>query len=378
MKKRVEIVINQSRSVTTFFNRVLENFERKFDGFPAILLGGSSTPAIQEESIDYTDFLDPNIIDEIANSFVDQAKPPCPDIPRETCFDADPDGDYCANISALTFDFLDLPTSWIVSNRISSGLVYNNPVSGFINAQYEWLWNSPPSGSGLPSSAGEDVESRYYMSYKTDSFFPSSVPSGTPARTVGLHCKLGRSPSSVSCATTWELYAGNWGTSQPAWDNLGTPVASGFIPAGVTEVEIDAHWVPEHPLYIQYVFVNTSDTGEGGPFPAQTCAERGTPSQAEGDFPYNRFFIVRSTGNEYSLCATLPGNGNCSGETTVGDLERFGAVYSADLDVEYFSNVWFDDVEAIRDVDFTASDNTITPIAPLDEDVIVKARYLVR
>lgn len=86
--KNKSVVISQRRSVTTFFNRTLENFERKFDGFPAILLGANQTPAVNEDSDDYSGFLDQDIIDEIAQSIQNGAAPPCPDVAGIECIDA--------------------------------------------------------------------------------------------------------------------------------------------------------------------------------------------------------------------------------------------------------------------------------------------------
>lgn len=87
IKKRTDITIHNSRSVTEFFNRTLDNFERKFDGFPAIQLTPPSVPALQEESPDYSEYVD-EIIDNIAQREIGGFTPPCPDVDVGGCVDA--------------------------------------------------------------------------------------------------------------------------------------------------------------------------------------------------------------------------------------------------------------------------------------------------
>lgn len=83
MKKKQNVTIEQGRSVTTFFNRVLENFERKFDGFPALIEGARETPAIAENSDPYLSYNPQDIIDAIARSVLDASIPPCQTIEGE-------------------------------------------------------------------------------------------------------------------------------------------------------------------------------------------------------------------------------------------------------------------------------------------------------
>lgn len=81
IKKKTEITIHQGRSVSNFFRKNLEYFERKFDGFPAISLTPASVPAIQEGAEAYDNFNAEEIIDNIATAIVNSsgAIPPCPD-----------------------------------------------------------------------------------------------------------------------------------------------------------------------------------------------------------------------------------------------------------------------------------------------------------
>lgn len=78
LHKKQELTVSNRRSVTTFFNRMMEQFERKFDGFPASVEGGAM-PAVTEDThadytgveIDITDYLDkpqcPDVVDPATN-----------------------------------------------------------------------------------------------------------------------------------------------------------------------------------------------------------------------------------------------------------------------------------------------------------------------
>jgi hypothetical protein len=67
-------------------HRHTDVFERKFDGFPATIVGGTM-PAVDEESI--TEGIDYGpIIDDIAGSIIDSEKPECGDI-QLTGFEGD-------------------------------------------------------------------------------------------------------------------------------------------------------------------------------------------------------------------------------------------------------------------------------------------------
>lgn len=48
LHKTTKMTVSNKRSVTKFFQRMIENFERKFDGFPAANESAQQTPAVQE------------------------------------------------------------------------------------------------------------------------------------------------------------------------------------------------------------------------------------------------------------------------------------------------------------------------------------------
>jgi hypothetical protein len=77
IKKRISIDVHQKRSVTQFFNRIVENFERKFDGFPALPADPNATPAYQESAGGFVDFNVDDLIDD--SYFPDSSTPPCAD-----------------------------------------------------------------------------------------------------------------------------------------------------------------------------------------------------------------------------------------------------------------------------------------------------------
>lgn len=104
MKKKQNITIAQGRSVTKFFNRVLENFERKFDGFPALIEGANETPAMVENADPYADYNPQDIIDAIARAALDAGADQCPD-----CTSGCGSGEVTTD-SLLTSDFTSYTT----------------------------------------------------------------------------------------------------------------------------------------------------------------------------------------------------------------------------------------------------------------------------
>src|SRR5574338_714677 len=90
LHKKTTLTVESRRSVTAFFNRLQDRFERKFDGFPATIEGGSM-PAVEEGPVENVDY--GSIIEQIASGIYSPPTaeiPQCPDLTDEEyrgCFD---------------------------------------------------------------------------------------------------------------------------------------------------------------------------------------------------------------------------------------------------------------------------------------------------
>jgi hypothetical protein len=89
--KKSTLTVENRRSVTTFFNRITEQFERKFDGFPAAVQGNTAELTLDPDT---TGVNIGDLIDKISGEFLDSQTPQCEDISgaeADSCL-SDPDG----------------------------------------------------------------------------------------------------------------------------------------------------------------------------------------------------------------------------------------------------------------------------------------------
>jgi hypothetical protein len=415
LRKKQDVQIHTGRSVTAFFRRNIETFERKFDGFPAINIQPAATPALNEDSEDYSGFID-DIVDEIvANGgwSTNTATPPCPE--------GDP-GDCIQEVFCVQDQFATRTTSpgdgwsdsddgdhtWVTSNAGNNSThvddMFNAPLLSV--AASTGTVNLGPSQTISPACAPSGsygrILARWNVSASGLSIWESSAAFNEAAGSGGKHY----APSTTSDGSINNLSA-QPGTVR-AWvqidasgtDNTYIRLFNADGSFWYTTADGNTNLYQKEPTRISDA-INDDDevwvrlhTTTGGAMYANIWV--GT----EDDEPVG--WMITETGRGWdgsiSFSTTLITNSasyptfsvafyeiyvgatqfNCSGQAVT---ERMFVVEGQGLyvtgQVKAFINVDFDGLPAVRDVDYTDNgDGGITPTGTLDPDTIVTAKYI--
>ncbi len=405
IKKTSTAKIVQKRSVTAFFNRVMENFERKFDGFPAAPDKPTSMPAVQEGA--FPDFDMQAIIDKIAKANYDPAALPCPEIPGG----CDETVDGCV---VETFqDTTTLGTGW---GTTDSGepwdLLFSGNGTTNVDSNGSGRIFSVTSGSGTFSmSAGcslspscavagqhGEVLAHFSCSDKTawTSTYPHSVSAGFPtAYNVpgrrhdpdqpddNLEAGVARHYVQVNVSgSSGGTYARIFNSGGTLY--LATKYASSIyqeLPVAVGPSS-DNFWVrmrvTSNGMYSVRVWDNADDEPTGW-LTESVSGDWSGDQVVTGVFHTNLAsfgtYVIRC--NEFYVnTLDIPDCSGFSGQFTTGVTIYDGiSGYSTQVDNDGIYDVFYDDMMAVKDVDYTISDRIIYPITPLDPSVVVRARY---
>lgn len=365
IKKRIDITINQGRSVTAFFNRVLETFERKFDGFPALPADPSQVPALQENSDAFDPFNSRDIIDAIANSYQDNFTPPCPDFPvDEDCY------------SVLDEEEVTMVDEF---NRVINSSI--NPFDlGTSTTGYTWTG----TGTGL---SGADGAVAFVEGGSTIQKITYSAPDPWDAPCIILSTKFRLIGALSSAIFYLRPDAGQFGSINVLMDN----VSGGFqIDGTLIDVYSKTDWIPNQWYFAELVRSSISETmsltiwreTDNKPSP-QISLSTSSATLAGADITLG----MHASGGQRLECDYVKvAASNCvECEEPVSDTVLKGSLikqpdgisYTTPTAAKYISDVWYDDLLAVKDIDYTVSaSGTVQSTSVMDEDTVVKARYI--
>lgn len=422
MRKKIELQVQQNRSITAFFNRVADIFDRKFDGFPAVLLGASSTPAFQEGSEDYDQFNSDDIIDKIANSYQDSAVPPCPDVlPPSGCYEGN-----CVVLDTFTrtddsWDTTDSGHFWdssvagITETRPSttvgmSGLLHSEP--GFTtgatvvtNQAAEGLELEAESLLVLPFEVRFDLwytgnwESTYAYNANTgtpsDTYWapgvddePTLINGNTDSTYHQTYFRIRTRRSLPNHAFRIYNSGGSLWLARDYYTSAG-----GSSGPGIPE-EISTQLPAETILHVKLYLSDKSririwKEGETEPSFWQLETQFQGDVWGSADDKVVDFHSVAKVRNFNqppfdlfidNLCIIPIGEceDQASGTVLKGALiKEADTIYRTPTTAKYISDVWYDGMMAIKGVDYQVSeDNVVTPTSMLANDTVVTARYV--
>lgn len=349
INKKTSVEIHQNRSVTTFFNRLTDNFDRKFDGFPAIPADPSVTPAAQSGTDGFLDFNPQDIIDEIANSYQDSATPPCPD---EVIGDDDP----CYSEPTVEPDFDGDPTRAFKSIGSSIPTVYPDSTSRWFSSTFQYFSSSAQPGTDSWTS-GVQAE-RGFVGLGL-----GGIAEGQPA---GIKLQARVVPASgASMSLPWEIVLQDW---DPFGDPPDLDHGTTVIATGTGEQDVDLQWSVIDKLYTEYAqFVLRFVTHPAGTAGVSLLAHSSFAAEGVGwkawtYGPHDVIIPCEERDSDTPIMATL--------------IEDSGS-YSTPTSSRYIVDVWYDDLLAVKDIDYTDNnDGSITPTSSIDAGTVIRARYI--
>lgn len=158
MRKKISVTISERRKPSSFFGRVKEIFERKFDGFPAVPADPSGLEGYTTGDLGTVD--QKQIVDEISKLIQKQTinfdTAPCPDYPC-TAETANTSGTVCVSDMSTT--------NYITYTPVAPAKYYVNVyVDGtpmLINIDYTVVSGNVVFGSALSQDA--DVRARFVV-----------------------------------------------------------------------------------------------------------------------------------------------------------------------------------------------------------------------
>jgi hypothetical protein len=385
IKKSTSLTIHQNRSVTTFFNRITEQFERKFDGFPAVQLEPRSTPALQEGSSDY-DGVEIDVGDIIGDFLIDPSVLPCPQLQGpEHCTEGYSNG--C--IETFTRSTANgWGTSEIVNPTTGAPLIWQPTDSDLSTNGTQGVISGPTSPASLlfPSAMNMPQEFLIHWKFRDTHAFPLS---GSYHLTGGLQVNLQQGADIADLDVFYDPTANsqlrgaltiNYPFDELAW-NIGTAVGGAAqhterITEGYFRIRISATGT--------YAKAWRIEEGE----PSAWDAELAAPSSplrslqldstaGSGPWYFESVGIVEGMECSYTECDELPTFE--SGTTLVNDfIATETGSYKTNTEISHITQVWYDDLLAVKDIDYSVNDeNEIVPLVPLDDNVAVRGQYIV-
>jgi hypothetical protein len=369
IRKKNSIVVQQNRSITSFFNRNLDVFARPFDGVPAAVDPPSRVFTVQQTSGE----VDPL---DISGYLTTDDVPPCPSIPGEDCYTTSGIGcDFGPDRWTLgswpdTYDFLIIGSQGMTFTPVdysSTASVYT-PING---ATFPWTGSIMYNFSGGGEEAS--VNSAVILGWGN----LADPLTQSPQVSIGISERISGGAGDIPIGTKhlrvdsvngnflgndeleW-VVPGTLGQSYPytfkvVWENY-TVGSNRRIRFKVWEVNTaepnDWFWDSSAPVSQE---------------PAYFGLEFSTTSPSNTTLAFNL---------DFTGCAILPGNQDCSGQMVEMNLLFSSGDWVSNVGVKYFTDVWYDGLKAVKGVDYTETENGITPIGTLDESTIVKARFV--
>lgn len=345
LHKTTELIVSQRRSVTTFFNRVTDQFERKFDGFPATvdpaISAASSESAISDVDMDA-------IIDSISGTFSSSGGdiPPCPDSP---CYDQGNAFCWSEEFNSITNspgDGWGLGWNYVGGNSMNVSHVED----GFGKII------TIPDGIGQPIFTG--------LNSATGLLGPNGITEGR------LDFKWTCSPAPLGADITIKVQASS---ASVAWTNYeGTGVL--WITHGYQTNTVVRLFEPEvvgsllfNPMGVKVIF-----NGDEYDY---------NPGLVDSGFILANAGVIVSSVNSEQVqeisvdylrlnCGPV-----CTGGEVVTQLLTYaGGEWEPGYEVDYYIDVWIDGAKGVRDDDYTVCGNNIC--GPSSE-FTVTARYVV-
>lgn len=406
LHKKQSITVSNRRSVTQFFNRVQDSFERKFDGFPALIGTPGSTPAIEEGAIDFNQ---DELIDAITGAVTSTETseiPICPTGPEEECVPSE---------NACVYDTFQGTTvsGWGTTDNGShtwetaqvgngSARVFANGSARLINvaagfgtfqagnvqaiyplcasdgdqaiikarftcnSKTAWISTKPYS-----KAAGVGFDEAYYAPSMT---IDGSPGGGTPQVGV-LRQYLNIVTSGISFGTYVNIYNSDgmmWMAtkfSNSAYQKLPTAI----MPAS------DNFWVKmwvtsNGTLYLK-LWDNASSEPEGWQH-SEINRDYNGSVRVGGLFRSNSASFQTTDLRCHFLSVGAVTGIDCPEDIIIGTLQDNGdGSFSTVYDSHHINEVYYDHILAVKDVDYTVSGNTVTPTSTLPTGTLVTAKY---
>jgi hypothetical protein len=371
--KKKNLVIRNRRPVSDFFNRSQEVFERKFDGFPAMVEGPSRQIV-----------LDGNVADipplDISGYLTNNATPPCPDSPGcAACAEAEPlfgtpddwtvDSTYPDSMDLLTYS---LDSIIFTHTTLSDTAIVYVP---FNTGAFPWAWTVRVLIEGTDSGAGGGG------GHITAGYATNVPPSGGSNNRVSIEVN----PRGSAGAGGGDIPSGvhylqvSTVIDQP----LGNDKSEFAVPGSIGM---------SHPydFFMKSEINGANDVGfkvwlAGDDEPEDYIVD--TVLGQTGD----RYFFFRFDGGNFDGTITInelnvPGvilsdrDCDCSGSTVTSTLIENTGEWAPHEDVgtvDYYATVWYDGLMAAKGIDYDVVDGAIVPKTTLDPGTIVRARYVI-